>query len=472
MTHSPISLTNVSHSFEDKLCFEPFSKVIYPSTKIAIIGRNGSGKSTLLKIIEGVLAPSGGSVHIPQGIVIGYVPQLVTEHSYLSGSQRFNKTLSQELAKHPDVLCLDEPTNHLDAKNRIALMRMLKQFRGTLIVVSHDVELLRNCVDEIWHIDNHKVSIFSGTYDDYLYEHELKQAALEEKLEQLIKEKKHGKQALVQEQQRVARSKHAHKDEPDRKLRGKMKQTASNTEGKNKGKIIKQLDRVTTELKDIHIPKEIKPTFTLSTTDCSPNKTIVSVADGTCGYNTTVLHDIHFHLKGGERVALLGDNGSGKTTFIKAILQDKEIKRSGQWMIPPRENIGYIDQHYATLNHYDTVLDAIHDVAPRWTTHEMRKHLNDFLFSKNEQVHTAIQTLSGGERARLSLAQIAAQSPKLLILDEITNNVDRETKEHILKVLNEYPGAIIVISHDQDFLQALTIDTYYSVENGTLKMSI
>ena len=132
MMHQPISLNKIAHSFQDKLCFGPFSTTIYPGKKIAIIGRNGSGKSTLLKIIQGVQEPSSGTVTIPPGIVFGYVPQLVTAYTQMSGSERFNKALSGVIAKHPDVLCLDEPTNHLDKKNRAALMRMLKQFLGTL----------------------------------------------------------------------------------------------------------------------------------------------------------------------------------------------------------------------------------------------------------------------------------------------------------------------------------------------------
>ena len=472
MMHQPISLNKIAHSFQDKLCFGPFSTTIYPGKKIAIIGRNGSGKSTLLKIIQGVQEPSSGMVTIPPGIVFGYVPQLVTAYTQMSGSERFNKALSGVIAKHPDVLCLDEPTNHLDKKNRAALMRMLKQFLGTLIMVSHDVELLRNCIDEIWLIDNNKVTIFSGNYDDYLREHERIVAATQEKLQQLTKSKKQMKQSLAKEQQRVAHSKKAHKNENDRTLIERMKETASLTEGRNKGKLNKQLDKISAELSEIHIPKTIQPSFHLNPASSSPSKTIVSITEGSCGYDSPILHAIQFRLNGGQRVALHGDNGSGKTTFIKAILHEEHIFRLGDWHTPKREAIGYIDQQYATLDAYSTVLDAIQAVAPGWNMLEMRKHLNAFLFSKNEVVYAPIHTLSGGERARLSLAQMAARSPMLLILDEITNNVDLETRGHIVQVLQEYPGAMIVISHDETFLQVLNIDTHYSIQDGKLMIML
>ncbi len=120
-----------------------------------------------------------------------------------------------------------------------------------------------------------------------------------------------------------------------------------------------------------------------------------------------------------------------------------------------QEDIGYLDQHYGTLIPDKTVIETISDLVPAWSHAEIRRHLNDFLFRKNEEVNSPVSTLSGGEKARLSLAQIAAKTPKLLILDEITNNLDLETKEHVVQVLKAYPGAMIVISHEADFWRKL-----------------
>lgn len=137
--------------------------------RIAIIGKNGSGKSNLLKIIQGQIDPSEGNIKTPENVVFGYLPQLITEFSE-SGAERFNKTLSQVLAINPNILLLDEPTNHLDSGNRQSLLRMINKYSGTLVITSHDIELLRNSVDILWCIYNKKVRIFKGIYDDYILE--------------------------------------------------------------------------------------------------------------------------------------------------------------------------------------------------------------------------------------------------------------------------------------------------------------
>ncbi|MFN7038495.1 MAG: ATP-binding cassette domain-containing protein [Alphaproteobacteria bacterium] len=128
-----------------------------------------------------------------------------------------------------------------------------------------------------------------------------------------------------------------------------------------------------------------------------------------------------------------------------------------------REDIGYLDQHYGALDQSKSVLEIISELVPNWSPAEVRRHLNNFLFRKNEEVNTLVSALSGGEKARLSMAQIAAYTPKLLILDEITNNLDLETREHVIQVLKSYPGAMIIISHDIDFLKEIRVDEIVDV---------
>ena len=181
MTHRPIVLGDISLSFPHKTCFENFSAQIQPGQRIALIGNNGSGKTSLLKMILD---------RIPPEVTAGTVPQTINEFDSLSGGQRFNKALSDALSRHPDVLFLDEPTNHLDRSNRRSLMRMLQNYQGTLLVVSHDPELLRTCTNTFWHIDQGKIQVFSGCYGDYLHETQIRREALEQKLQNLERDKK------------------------------------------------------------------------------------------------------------------------------------------------------------------------------------------------------------------------------------------------------------------------------------------
>jgi len=467
MIHQPIIIKNISLAFPHKTCFEGFSKQIYYGSRIALIGKNGSGKSTLLKIIQGLVEPSSGLIHIPQNITFGYVPQVINDHNDLSGGQRLNAVLTTALSQDPNVLCLDEPTNHLDAKNRTSLMRMLNAFDGTLIVVSHDVELLRTCVDEIWHIDDGVISCFIGHYDDYLREQHSRLENKIKQLEGLEKAQKKAKFAIQDEQKRATGSVRINAQENDRVLKGAMKEKGSKTVGKNTGKLNKLKESIDTQRKDLRLPEVIKPKFSLATI-LSGKKLLVTVTGGSCGYKNPVLKNIHLSIGSQEHVAIMGDNSSGKSTLIKAVQGDASVTRSGEWVVPKQREIGYLGQHYDTLPAESTVFEVIQNHVTNWTNAGIRRHLNDFLFRKNEEVMAKVKTLSGGEKARLSLALIAAQTPRLLLLDEITNNIDLETREHIIEVLKEYPGAIMVISHDQDFLNRISIDTTYIIREGTL----
>ena len=154
--------------------------------------------------------------------------------------------------------------------------------------------------------------------------------------------------------------------------------------------------------------------------------------------------------------------------FIKATLGSSDINKSGEWLCPNIQDIGYLDQHYSQLDPNKTAVELISEVAPTWSQVEIREHLNSFLLRKNEEVNLQSNYLSGGERVRLSLALIATRPPKLLLLDEISNNIDVETKEHLIQVLNAYPGALIMVDHDHQFLAALNLDSHYHTHSKQL----
>jgi ATPase subunit of ABC transporter with duplicated ATPase domains len=468
MMHRPITLKSIGLCFPQKTCFAGFSAQIHYGSRIAIIGPNGSGKSTLLKILQGLYEPSEGKIHVPEGVSFAYVPQIIDDFEKLSGGQRLNATLSLAISANPNVLLLDEPTNHLDARNRTSLMRLLRKFPGTLIVISHDVELLRNCVETLWHIDQGKVTVFTGKYDDYIREIDQKRSAIEGELSHLNRQKKDTHQSLMKEQARAKNSrsqgeKHIQQRKWPTIVSDAKARRAEDTSGIKKKEIHQKKQELVDQLSDLRLPEIIVPKFSLEAADVSASKVIVSITDGGCGYNSPLLRGIFLSVEARGRFAIKGDNGSGKSTLVRGILNEEKVVKSGDWVVPKREDIGYLDQHYSTLNPKLTVMETIQTLVPTWPEREVRRHLNDFLFRKNEEVTAPISTLSGGERARLSLAQIAAKTPRLLILDEMTNNIDLETRAHVIQVLQNYPGAMIVISHDEDFLEEIGVKDVYDL---------
>lgn len=472
MSNKTISINNISLSVNNKTCFENFSTQIHSKKHIVIIGANGSGKSTLLKIIQGELEPTAGRVNIPADIVFGYVPQTVTEYQELSGGQRFNKSLSKALSLKPDILCLDEPTNHLDLANKRSLVRCFQRYDGTLIIVSHDPEILKLNFDEIWHIEHGKINVFTGNYTEYLKELELGKVAVQREQEKLRKERRDLNKLVQKESKRASQSRAINKNENDKNLLGAMKESGSQSAGKNIKRLSKAQDEVQQKLGSIFVHKKIEPKFNIDMRKMSSNRSVVSVIDGSCGYKSGLVHpilkDINLQLQAGDKMAIVGDNGTGKSTLIKAIMGDPAVFVLGEWTMPAKDGIGYLDQHYSILDPNLTVAENIQKLVPKWSNQEVRKLLNDFLFSAQEEVVNKVANLSGGEKARLSLAQIAARGPSLLLLDEITNNIDIETREHVIEVIKAYPGAIIIVTHDPEFLRELAISTVYETKNGTL----
>lgn len=462
-------IKNICAAFGLKVLFDGFSASVPYGSKIALIGRNGAGKTALIKILAGLAEPAEGEVFFDPASTRAYVPQTVEDHHELSGGQRFNKALSAALAQNPDILLLDEPTNHLDKQNRASLMQMLKRFEGTLIVVSHDSELLNNLVQTLWHIDGGEVKIFNGNFDNYMAEIKNLRRSLEGELEELSKEKKSAHKALMREQARAKNSRaHGEKAAQTGKwvpiIAGGMKRAAQNTAGAKNKNLRARREDLAHKISSLYIPEIIIPKFSI-TAGLAERSTILSVTNGSAAYGEkTVLQNINLSLTGTERMALTGNNGSGKTTLVRAIMQDAAVSTTGDWFLPKRADIGYLDQHYTPLPPEQTALQIIQAALPARTHAEMRDFLNNFLFRKQEEVNTPAAHLSGGEKARLSLALIAARTPKLLILDEVTNNVDFETKEHIIQVLRAYPAALIVISHEQSFLDEINIEKYVNLK--------
>ena len=477
MSHQPIKINNLTIEFGNKeLMTNPFNYNIYSGEKIAIIGRNGCGKSLLLKALCDVSQRFDGEIIFPDDVSFGYVPQVINDDEIkLSGGQIFNHYLSQALSKDPNLLLLDEPTNHLDSKNRNSLFGLLSRYRGTLILITHDTELL-NYVDTIWHIVNRKINVFNGSYPEYLIMQKQELDNLTEGVRKANHDKKLAHEQLMNEQQRYSKSIQKGKqsiaqNKWSRIAAGAKSSQAEVISGNRTTKIQQNKQNALNELQDLYVPEVIIPKFNL-TSSTRNSKIILEIENGNIAYvgnDYNTLTNINLQLSGVEKIVLQGNNGSGKSTLVKAILNHDTILRNGNWLAPDQKDIGYIDQHYSNLEPELTAVELLQNIVPAWSYSEIRNHLNAFLLRKNEEVNLISKYLSGGEKARLSLAVIAANPPKLLILDEITNNLDLETKEHIQQILKAYPSCFILICHDVGFVQGLPIDVFYSIEDQQLK---
>jgi ATPase subunit of ABC transporter with duplicated ATPase domains len=398
--------------------------------------------------------------------------------STLSGGQQILLGLVRILATEPDFLLLDEPTNHLDQSNREKLFSFLHSWDGTAIIVSHDTQLLRTWPQKIWDIKHGEIIVFDGTYTDYVRERDITEHQQVSKIDQLKREKKKLAKEKEDDRAREAQSKKMGEKKyanAPRVLRNDKREQAADTTARKRNIISGKQEVVSRQLQDMYEHKVIVPTF-----DMGGQKQygLLAISDGAVGYgNQIIVHDINLTVQPGERVAFVGDNGAGKSTIFKALLDANVRKGDGEWpsfvkTSEGRQQIGYLDQKYSILERAATPFDLIKTVRPEWSTIEIRSFLNDFLFCKNEEVSAPIATLSGGEKARLALAYIAAQSPSLLLLDEVTNNVDLTTRNHIVAVLNQFPGMILVISHDTDFLRAIGVERVFRVANGVITESV
>lgn len=459
-----IIFKDLSLSFSHKTCFSHFSPHISYGSKIAIIGRNGAGKSGLLLLLKDLLEQKLQAN-------VGYVPQILEQES-ISGSERLNQALTKALLKEPEILLLDEPTNHLDAANRQSLIRKLGQYSGTLIVATHDRMLLKH-MDILWPIENGEIVPFVGTYDDYQNEISLKRIAHEKELHRLSQQKKDAHSSLMKEQVRAAKSKKkGQKSIEERKwptiVSNAKASRAEMVSGQKKALIERKKQDLLDKIAELRMPEIILPKFSIEAS--LANQVLLTIKDGSVSYQgqKPILKNIHFAVHAHSRIAIKGANASGKTTLLKAILGNPALFLGGTWLKPSLKDVGYLDQHYQNLDPHKTALENLEEIVPHWSSLELREHLNDFLFRKNEEVNTLVKFFSGGEKARLSLALIAARTPKLLILDEITNNLDLETKNHVIEVLKAFPAAFLIISHEDDFLGQIGVNDCFWIKDGLM----
>lgn len=520
-----ISINNLTVAYGGFTLLDEINFHISENDKIGLVGKNGAGKSTILKLICGLQTPTSGKVAVPNGVKIGYLPQIMEHHKgksvideamtafshifaledeleqvtrelseredYESEAYqeliirlnelndriayskvdnprvmaektllglgfkyeeltRATETFSQgwnmriELAKIllslPDVLLLDEPTNHLDIESIEWLEGYLQDYRGSLVLISHDRKFLDN-------ITNRTVEIMLGHIHDYKVPYS--------KYLELRKERIAQQQAAYENQQRMIEKTEEFID------RFRYKPSKSN-QVQSRVKQLEKLERIEVDIED-------KSALSLKFPPAPRSGDVAYKAVGLkAGYGTKVVFDgAEIEIRRGEKVAFVGRNGEGKTTLMRVIMGELE-PLGGESRVGHNVNIGYYAQNQEdVLDKNDTVFETLDRIAVGDIRLKLRDILGAFLF-KGEDVDKKVAVLSGGERARLAMAKLMLRPYNLLALDEPTNHMDIRSKDILKQALKSYDGTLVVVSHDRDFLDGL-VDKLYEFRDGKVR---
>ena len=354
-----------------------------------------------------------------------------------SGGWRVRLNLAKTLMQPSDLLLLDEPTNHLDLDTIIWLGNWIKSFQGALLLISHDREFLDECVDHIAHIHNQQIELYSGNYTQF----EARKAARLAELE-----------SNYNKQQREI----AHMQSFVRRFKAKA------TKARQAQSRIKALERMEL-IAPAHIDSPFS--FNIPETDKISNP-LLTLEGAELGYTTSIVSDVKVSFRPGDRIGLLGVNGAGKSTLVKSLNGDIDLldglKREGKNLV-----VGYFSQHQVDdLDLQKNAIQHIQSIDEKATEAEIRNFLGGFNFRDNK-AKDAIKNFSGGEKARLALAKIAFLKPNLLLMDEPTNHLDMDMRQALTVALQDFSGAILLISHDRHLL-ANTVDEFLIIDKGRL----
>jgi ATP-binding cassette subfamily F protein 3 len=504
-----LHLNDITYRIDGRPILEGATAAIPSGHKVGLVGRNGAGKTTLLRLIMGEIAPDGGAVKIGRNMRIGHVAQeapggddsliewvlaadterasllaeaetatdpmrigdiqlrLTDIHAHsaparaaqilsglgfdadaqrrpcraFSGGWRMRVALASVLFLEPDILLLDEPTNYLDLEGTLWLESYLKTYPHTVLIVSHDRDLLNRAVSTILHLDRGKLTLYAGGYDDF-------EEMRSEKIGQDLKLKKRQDEERKRIQAFIDRF--------------KAKATKA-SQAQSRVKLLAKMKPINAQIEDRVIPFSLpNPTKMLA----SP---LLRLEGAVAGYSADapILRGLDLRIDQDDRIALLGQNGNGKSTFAK-LISGRLPPLSGHVWGGQKVTVGYFAQHQLEdLDEGATPYDYIVKLMPDATEAQKRAKLGVFGFSI-DKADTPCAKLSGGEKARLLLALTAFHAPHLLILDEPTNHLDVDSREALIHALAEYQGAVILISHDRHLVEA-SADRLWIVKGGTVK---
>lgn len=520
-----LSCNNLNKSFGIDSILENVNFTVNEYDKIGIIGVNGTGKTTLFKIISGIYGYDSGDIYTSKDCEIGYLEQNTNFHSentileevlevfkdviemekylrdlehkiseessntnsttleklmneysnkleafsdmngygykseakgvlkglgfsdedmdkpisILSGGEKTRVLLGKLLLKKPTLLLLDEPTNHLDSEAIEWLEVFLKQYKGTVILISHDRYFLDQVVNRIFEIHNKKLKTYNGNYSDFI-----KASAIEKELE--LKKFEDQQKDIKKQEESIERLKAFGREKHLKRARSKEKALAK----------VDVLDKPEAYRKKAKI--EFNPSVT-------SGNDVLQLRDISMGYGERILFkDLNLDIYRGEKVALIGANGIGKSTLFK-IIMNEVTPLSGDIKFGTNVNVSYFHQEQKTLNLDNTIIDEIWEDNKQLTQTSLRTMLGAFLF-EGEEVFKKISTLSGGERARVAILKLILSNANLLLLDEPTNHLDIDSKEVLEEALSSYTGTIFTISHDRYFLNTVVDKVLVLDENG------
>lgn len=460
-------LENISYEILDTTIFEEVNASVQQGEVIGIIGKNGAGKSTLLRLVNGELAPTKGQVRWLQNVEIAFVEQETESHSFegvtsieetllkkwnvpihdfsqLSGGEKLKARLSTGFSKDAHLLLLDEPTNHLDEQGIELLLEQLKEYPGTIILVSHNRSFLDAAATKIWSIEGEKLNEHIGNYSSYM------EARSQKRLSQQREYEKQQKmveriESHIDELSSWSQKAHAQSTKQDgakEYYRVKAKRMDKQVKSKRK-RLEKELEKAKVEA--------VEPDYEVSFSMASTRKTgkrFLEVKNLSKAFDGKILfEDANFTIQHGEKVSIEGPNGSGKTTLLKIILGQETAE--GEVWISPTASIGYLTQEVFDLPLGETPEQLFYKETfeARGKVQNLMKHLG---FTA-AQWQEPIGNMSMGERIKCKLMVYILEERDVLILDEPTNHLDLPSREQLEETLAQYNGTMLIVSHDQTF---------------------
>lgn len=474
-----LSIKDLQKKYDDRVLFENVNVAIHRGERVGIVGRNGAGKTTLAKILVGDDKPDQGSYEV--GGSIGYLRQSTdhepvknegtrdhysflrkrekelglssdlekTDSKQLSGGERLKLSLARVSSTNPDILILDEPTNHLDSIGVQWLIRELENYKGAVLVISHDRYFLDQTVQRILEIENGELHDYSGNYTAYRhekerrYEEQLHRYHVQEKDKKRIEEQLAGLTNWSDKAHRQSTKQEGYKEH----YRMKAKKMDAQVKSKRK-RLEKQLQKSGVN----EPPKETSVRFQFESEN-SHGKRVFEAINVSKQYDKRWLFKgSSFYIKHGERIGMVGKNGCGKTTFLRMILGEEGVSEGEIWR-SPMLRIGYLSQDVHDLPSNQTALQSL-DVETRDEVFRAKSILASMGMERS-RINVPIQQLSLGERTKVKMARLLMNKYDVLILDEPTNHLDLPSREQLEATLQNFKGTLLVVSHDHYFMDKI-----------------